>query len=302
MKLFGLIGVVAALAIAGGVGYYVAMNGVGGVEESNIAALTVQATEEASDQVDVMMGTFAKMNPVAQPAIAEEADAPPVAAPEPVEADPVALDQPERGDAPAGEAVSTRAEDVERDDADAAFEMEMNGSEVQQAFALMQRYSEEGNTDNDAFVMAARDLQASWEPLFRKAYTDYNEMNDRIALAKSTAGEYFAQQDRLTKEINDQQFRMEMMEHDRREHEVFTNWSGKADELAAAAYEMMLDMEDVNVFIAKAQLSAHFVALQKSTSQLPLSMEHLNGRLSEFRAATYDLTRSLESAPLDDGV
>lgn len=302
MKLFGLLGVIAALAIAGGVGYYVAMNGVGGAEESNIAALTVQATEEASDQVDVMMGTFAKMNPVAQPAIAEEADAPPVAAPDPVEAEPVAIDESESGDAPAGEAVSTRAEDVERDAEDAAFEMEMNGSEVQQAFALMQRYSEEGNIDNDAFVMAARDLQASWEPLFRKAYTDYNEMNDRIALAKSTADEYFAQQDRLTKEINDQQFRMEMMEHDRREYEVFTNWSGKADELAAAAYEMMLDMEDVNVFIAKAQLSAHFVALQKSTSQLPLSMEHLNGRLSEFRAATYDLTRSLESVPLDDGV
>lgn len=302
MKLFGLIGIVAALAIAGGVGYYVAVNGAGGAEENNIAALTVKATEEASDQVDVMMGTFAKMNPVAQPAIAEEADAPPVVASDPIESEPVALDESEGGGAPAGDVVSTRAESAQEDAVAAALDMEMRGSEVQEAFALMQRYSEEGNTDNDAFVMAAKDLQASWEPLFRKAYVDYNEMNDRIALAKSTAGEYFAQQERLTKEINDHEFRMEMMEHDRREHEVFTNWSGKADELAAAAYEMMLDMEDVNVFIAKAQLSAHFVALQKSTSELPLSMEHLNGRLSEFRAATYDLTRSIESGPLDDGV
>ena len=292
MKFFATIGIMAALAIALGLGYMVATSN-GAAVEDNLGLQTVKATERASEQVGVMVGTFAKMSPVspadASPAIGDE--------PQPV------VDAQETNPEPGGATVSTREEDVDvESDGFAPKADSPHSSEVQQAFALMQKYSEEGNLDNDAYVMAARQLKDSWTPLFEQAHRDYEEMNVRITLAKATADEYFAQQRGLTDTINDPEFRAELVAIDLAQHKAFTDWSVKADGLAEAAYNMMRDMEDVDVFIAKANLSAHFVALQKSTSTLPVSMTALNDQLEQFRTATYDLTQSISQDELDDGV
>lgn len=292
MKLFATIGIMAALAIALGLGYMVATSN-GAAVEDNLGLQTVKATERASEQVGVMVGTFAKMSPVS-PADATTAigdDQPPV------------VDAQETNPEPGGATVSTRDESA--DTATEGFAPKADSphsSEVQQAFALMQKYSEEGNLDSDAYVMAARQLKDSWTPLFEQAHRDYEEMNVRITLAKATADEYFAQQRGLTDTINDPEFRAELVASDLAQHKAFTDWSVKADGLAEAAYNMMRDMEDVDVFIAKANLSAHFVALQKSTSALPVSMTALNEQLEQFRTATYDLTQSINQDELDDGV
>lgn len=292
MKFFATIGIMAALAIALGLGYMVATSN-GAAVEDNLGLQTVKATERASEQVGVMVGTFAKMSPVspagATPAIGD--DQPPVA------------DAQEANPEPSGATVSTREGDADvESDGFAPKADSPHSSEVQQAFALMQKYSEEGNLDNDAYVMAARQLKDSWTPLFEQAHRDYEEMNVRITLAKATADEYFAQQRGLTDTINDPEFRAELVAIDLAQHKAFTDWSVKADGLAEAAYNMMRDMEDVDVFIAKANLSAHFVALQKSTSTLPVSMTALNDQLEQFRTATYDLTQSISQDELDDGV
>lgn len=292
MKLFATIGIMAALAIALGLGYMVATSN-GAAVEDNLGLQTVKATERASEQVGVMVGTFAKMSPVspadASPAIGD--DQPPV------------VDAQETNPEPGGATVSTRDASEDTDTEGFAPKADSpHSSEVQQAFALMQKYSEEGNLDNDAYVMAARQLKDSWTPLFEQAHRDYEEMNVRITLAKATADEYFAQQQSLTETINDPEFRAELVASDLAQHKAFTDWSVKADGLAEAAYNMMRDMEDVDVFIAKANLSAHFVALQKSTSALPVSMTALNEQLEQFRTATYDLTQSINQDELDDGV
>lgn len=164
-----------------------------------------------------------------------------------------------------------------------------HGSEVQAAYAMMTYYAQEGNVSNDEFVMAAKELKDAWTPAFEQAFDDYNELISRIRIAKSTAEEYFQQQSDLTAEVNREDFRKELELKDQLEREVFEKWAFKADKIATAAYEMMRDMEDVDIFIAKTNLSAHFAALQSSTSTLPASMEQLHLQLDEFREATREL-------------
>lgn len=293
MKFFAAIGIMAAIAIALGLGYMVATSN-GAVVEDNLGLRTVKATEQASEQVGVMVGTFAKMSPVSQADAATQKDA---------DEAPVVMDAPEPDTQPGGATVSTREGDVDvESDGFAPKADSPHSSEVQRAFALMQKYSEEGNLDSDAYVMAARQLKDSWTPMFEQAHRDYEEMNIRITLAKETAEEYFAQQTSLTESINDPEFRAELVAIDLAQHKAFTDWAVKADGLAEAAYNMMRDMEDVDVFIAKANLSAYFVALQKSTSTLPVSMTALNDQLEQFRTATYDLTQSINQDEADNGV
>ena len=294
MKIFAAIGVMAALAIALGLGYMVATSN-GAAVEDNLGLQTVKATEQASEQVGVMVGTFAKMSPVAPAGVAPQkgADEPPA----------VADAQEPNPQQPGGATVSTRDAGADTDTEGFAPKADSpHSSEVQRAFALMQKYSEEGNLDSDAYVMAARQLKDSWTPMFEQAHRDYQEMNVRITLAKETAEEYFAQQSSLTESINDPEFRAELVAIDLAQHKAFTDWAVKADGLAEAAYNMMRDMEDVDVFIAKANLSAYFVALQKSTSTLPVSMTALNDQLEQFRSATYDLTQSINQDEADNGV
>ena len=294
MKFLAAIGIMGALAIALGLGYMMATSN-GAAVDDNIASQTVKATEQAKEQVDVMMNTFTKMSPAAPANAAPQkgANEPPA----------VADAQEPNPQQPGGATVSTRDADVDADAEGFTPKADSpHSSEVQEAFALMQQFAEGGNLHNDTFVAAARQLKDAWEPLFEQSYRDYEEMNIRITLAKETAEEYFAQQSRLTNSINDPAFRTEMVAHDVKEREIFTNWSVKADEIAASAYEMMQDMEDVNVFITKANLSAHFAALQKSTSKLPVSMIHLNEQLNEFRSATHELTQTIGQGEQDDGV
>lgn len=294
MKFLAAIGIMGALAIALGLGYMMATSN-GAAVEDNLGLQTVKATERASEQVGELVATFDKMSPVSPTDAAPQkgADEPPAV-----------IDAQEKNpQQPGGATVSTR--DAGEDTGTEGFAPKADSphsSEVQKAFALMQKYSEEGNLDNDAYVMAARQLKDSWTPLFEQAHRDYDEMNIRITLAKETADEYFAQQSSLTESINDPEFRAELVASDLAQHKAFTDWSVKADALAEAAYNMMRDMEDVDVFIAKANLSAHFVALQKSTSALPVSMTALNAQLDQFRTATRDLTQTIGQGEQDDGV
>lgn len=256
----GIIGIIGILAIALGLGC-------GGDREENAGERTVNATGRASDQVDAMMETFAKMSPV-------EPDA---------------------------DSASARKSDegAKNGDADGADNSIKREFEVRKAFALMRKYSEGGNLDNDAYVMAARQLKESWTPLFEQAHRDYKELNIRIALAKDTADEYFNQQASLTAEINDPEFRAELVGIDFKQRQAFMGWSTTADGVAEAAYNMMLDMEDMDVFIAKANLSAYFIALQKSSAALPESMISLNVQLTEFEKATKALTEAMRQESSD---
>lgn len=307
MKIFGVVAVAFAVAIAAGIGYVVASHA-SEAAEANIGQLTVDGAERASESVRDMAATFDEMSPrpVVQADYAVH------------KRNPVVAEKPATNPVPDGYGFDLGADEADTPDtaqsridalgadgggalmpvfvdADAA-----HGSEVQRAFALMQRYAEMSD-GNDEYVKAARRLKEAWEPLFLRAYADYNAMNADIEAAKKTALIYFARQTMLTQEINDPAFRAELEAHDERERLVFANWEAQADGVAESAYEMMRDIEDIDVFITKANLSAHFPALRDSANKMPASMIRLNGQLADFREATKALSETIGRGGLNGG-
>lgn len=248
------------------------------VTDDDLGKMMLGNTERASEQVGVMVRTFNKMSPVA----------------------PEIMDGMEAGAINAADA-SMRAANVNGDGGGVVIDGESpHRSEVQEAFALVRYYSERADIDNDVYVQAVNDLKTKWDVLFVQAHQNYADMNAKIEIAKRTADIYFYRQDRLTAEIHDPEFRADLAANDLDQRETFANWSERADGLAEAAYKMMRDMEDVDVFLAKASLSAHFTALQRSTSKLPKSMTRLNDELDEFRDATRELNDSINNSVVED--
>lgn len=272
MRIFTFIGIMAiAIGLATGCG--------GGDDEDNLGLRTARTTEAATEQVTEMVGTLDKL-------------APPGAV----------ADGLERGEAPEADAASVAIayEGIDTE-ARAAEIMASDDSEVRKAFDLMRLYAEDDAVGNDKYVLAVKQLREAWTPLYEKAHADYAKMNDRIGVAKATAEAYFERQEALTARINDSEFKAELREHDRRQREVFVEWSGKAEGLAETAYNMMRRMQDINVYIVKTDLSAHFMALQGETSQLPVSMTDLNQQLDEFKAATWNLNESIANGSSPNG-
>lgn len=280
--------VVALAVVAMFVLYNVVPRGSG--DENNAGRLTVEAAEAATEQAGAVMDLFRDMNPTGKAS--------------PASANPAA-----NGGAPAGGATGDKTTGdttpSETTDADAgtppegdygspgADYLDATTSEVQKAYGWMKYWREQGELDNDKFVQAARDLREAWEPLYVQAHKDYELLNTRIELAKSTSTDYFNRQEALTDTINDIDFRKRMRESDLHEKEIFDAWSTKADDIAALAYDVMQDMQDVDTYIAKTNLSAHFAALQSATGSLPASLEQLELQLEDFRTATDALNSTL---------
>lgn len=295
--------VVALAVVAMFVLYNVVPRGSG--DENNTGRLTVEAAEAATEQAGAVMDLFRDMNPTGK-AYPSTASANPAAnGVAPVEGAgqsnaKVGDDNPSTSEAGEGAEISPEGgPDIwpskAYNSARAALSnLFGSGDEVQDAYNnLMREYSEQGDVKNDKFVKAARDLREAWEPLYVQAYEDYKVLNTRIELAKSTSKGYFEQQAALTATINDTEFRNDLRNKDLREQEIFDTWATKADDISALAYDVMRDMQDIDTYIAKTNLSAHFAALQSATGSLPASLEQLELQLEDFRTATDALNSTL---------
>lgn len=290
------IAAVVALAVAAMFVLYnvVPRGGDDAVDENNAARLTVEATNAASEQVGTVMDLFREMNPTGGGSGKAYASSASVNAPSNGGAA-VASDKTDDNTAPSAQpgADAETPPDAEPDIWPSDAYISETTSEVQKAYGLMKQYSEQGGVENDKLVQAARDLREAWEPLYLKAHEDYKILNTRIDLAKSTSTEYFKQQAALTDDFNDPDLRNRMRESDLREQEIFNSWVSKADDIAALAYDVMQDMQDVDTYIAKTNLSAHFAALQNATGSLPASLEQLELQLADFVTATDELNSTL---------
>ena len=170
-------------------------------------------------------------------------------------------------------------------------------SDAQKAYRLLKQYSEQGDVENGKFAQAARDLREAWEPLYVQTHKEYKELNARIELAKSAFTDYFEQNSALASAINDPEFRKRMRESDLSEQEMFDSWAMQADNIAALAYDIMQDMQDVDLYIARTNLSAHFAA-QNATGRMTTSLKQLDIeiqrlQIGDFRAATDELNSIL---------
>ena len=277
--------------------YNVVPKGNDAVDENNPGKLTVEAANAAAGQAGAVMELFREMNPTGGKAHASTANAS-VASNGGASTGGAgsALDKAADNGAPASSQTGDEAEtppEAEPDIWPSDAYISETTSDVQKAYELMKQYSEQGGVENDKLVQAARDLREAWEPLYVQAHKDYKVLNTRIELAKSTSTDYFAQQSALTDNINDPDLLKRMRQSDLREQEIFDAWVAKADDIAALAYDVMRDMEDVDTYIAKTNLSAHFAALQSATGSLPISLGQLELQLEDFVTATDELNATI---------
>lgn len=167
-------------------------------------------------------------------------------------------------------------------------------SDAQEAYRLMKQYSEQGELHSDKFAQAARDLREAWEPLYVQTHKEYKELNTRIELAKSAFTDYFEQNSALAAAINDPDFRKRLRESDLREQGIFDSWATQADNIAALAYDVMQDMQDVNMYITRINLAAQqndADSMADSLQQLDIEIQRL--QIGDFRAATDELNSIL---------
>ena len=277
--------------------YNVVPKGNDAVDENNPGKLTVEAANAAAGQAGAVMELFREMNPTGGKAHASTANASLAAnGGASVGGAGSTLDKAADNGAPASSQTGGEAEtppEAEPDIWPSDAYISETTSDVQKAYELMKQYSEQGGVENDKLVQAARDLREAWEPLYVQAHKDYKVLNTRIELAKSTSTDYFAQQSALTDNINDPDLLKRMRQSDLREQEIFDAWVAKADDIAALAYDVMRDMEDVDTYIAKTNLSAHFAALQSATGSLPISLGQLELQLEDFVTATDELNATI---------
>ena len=169
---------------------------------------------------------------------------------------------------------------------------------VKEAYNWMVYYANQSGVDSQSkFIEAANSLKDEWEPRYKAARFEYNKLNEQVEFSKRTAEEYFGVQKGLTDQIQDATLKAQYRESDLLEREVFDRWTEQADKTVLKAYEIMQDLEDMDVIIAKTNLSAHFATLNLSTQTLPTSMLALHEELDHFRQASQEINATFGFSP-----
>ncbi len=171
---------------------------------------------------------------------------------------------------------------------------------VKDAYNWMVYYANQSAVDSQhKYIEAASALKNEWEPRYNAARQEYNKLNHQVEFSKKTADEYFGIQRGLTDEIQDAEVQSQLRESDRLESDVYDRWAEQADKTVLMAYEIMQDLEDMDVIIAKTNLSAHFAALNSSVQTLPASMTALHEELNYFRQASQDINATFGFNPTE---
>ena len=169
---------------------------------------------------------------------------------------------------------------------------------VKDAYSWMLYYANQSGVDSQhKYIEAASALREEWAPRYKAARAEYNKLNHQVEFSKETANEYFATQKGLTDQIQNPDLKSQLRESDRQEREVYTKWAEQADRTVLMAYKIMQDLEDMDVIIAKTNLSAHFAALNSSAQTLPTSMMALHEELDYFRQASQDINATFGFNP-----
>lgn len=172
---------------------------------------------------------------------------------------------------------------------------------VKDAYNWMVYYATESGVDSQhKYIEAANTLKEEWSPRYKSARVEYNKLSHHVEFSKKTAEEYFAIQRGLTDQIQNPESRAKSREADQMEIEVYQKWAEQADKTVLMAYKIMQDLEDMDVIIAKTNLSAHFAALNSSAQTLPASMTALHEELNYFRQASQDINATFRAGSFEE--
>ncbi len=241
-----------------------------GGRSDNLGLKVAEASSDASAQAEKLIGVFDSVNPHSDTLNAPSGN---------TEASPV----------PSGGASGNNSEIASSSD-----------TAVKDAYNWMVYYASQTGVDSQSnFIAAADSLREEWEPRYKSARAEYNKLNEQVEASKETAEEYFTVQRGLTDQIQDTALKAQYRASDQVEREVFRKWAEQADKTVLKAYEIMQDLEDMDVIIAKTNLSAHFATLNLSTQTLPTSMLALHEELDHFRRASQEINATFGFDPAE---
>ena len=140
-----------------------------------------------------------------------------------------------------------------------------------------------GPVTRTQYISAVEQLKAAWQPRYDNAAADYKVFAYRIHHAEKMANRYFEIQAGLTARIANSEQRRQSEEQDIREREVYLEWRSQAHSTLEQARLIKQDLDDMNIVIAKLELSANFAALYQDFQQLPASMLALHAEIGHFQ-------------------
>ena len=242
----------------------------GGGEPDNLGLKVAEASSDASDQAEKLISVFDSVNPHSDTL-----------------------------NAPGGNSEATPAPSA-GSNGNSPEAANSPDTAVKDAYNWMVYYASQTGVDSQSnFIAAADSLREEWEPRYKSARAEYNKLNEQVEASKETAGEYFNVQRGLTDQIQDPSVKAQYRASDQLEREVFRKWAEQADKTVLKAYEIMQDLEDMDVIIAKTNLSAHFATLNLSTQTLPTSMLALHEELDHFRQASQEINATFGFDPAE---
>lgn len=138
-------------------------------------------------------------------------------------------------------------------------------------------------------VAAIQDLQHAWDPRYRRAKEEHERLSYRIDHADRAAKRYFDTQRNLTRQINNADDRLRAEQGDAQEWDLYRQWREQAGRTMAQADRIMVDLEDMDIRIAKQLLSANFAAVYRDFQQMPAAISALHRDLERFHAKSREI-------------
>ena len=154
---------------------------------------------------------------------------------------------------------------------------------VQEAMEFLNRMQTEFEVPQTEYVLAVNQLKAAWAPRYQSAVAEYKLFAKRIDHADRMANEYFNVQRSLTAQYTNPAKRRKAELNDLQEYEVYRDWRDQAHKTQSQAYFIMTKLHDMNLDIAKLQLSSHFAAIYQDFQTMPPEITMLHEELAEFQ-------------------
>ena len=157
---------------------------------------------------------------------------------------------------------------------------------VKDALELLSRVQSELEPGNAEYVNAVNLLKATWDPRYNHAVDEYRRFRQRLEHASDMSEEYIEVRQRLTSNISDSGVRERLRLVDAQERALIVEWLTQAGEILAQAEDIKRNLDDMNIRIAKLELSATFASVYEGFSEMPLALTTLNTELDRFEQET----------------
>ena len=153
-----------------------------------------------------------------------------------------------------------------------------------------------GNVATDERVAAIENLRSTWSPRYRQAEEEHRRLAYRIEHAERAAKQYFSVQTELTGYIKSGEQRRRAEATDRSEMEVYRQWRAQANQTMNQADQIMAELHDYDVLIAKGLLSANFASVYQDFLELPIAIRDLHRDLEQFRIRSEEIGATFDQS------